>query len=213
MGGTLNAGKWFTGDTSLFGGVEWYIPYGRGLRVKIGSGYRDAAAQDRLKSTESSIGVVAKYSWHELGLAIDLNIYKHTTKDINPNGDVIWFKKYLQVESQEGGKEKFTTDLTNYVTSESYNSLLPPVYKLAWKLFIENSEGWKQHGDKLRSGIGYPKGQYDAIHFDVGGTTSKEGYVTDYVDETTKIMRIFNAIRDGHAKYSPIKYDKSSKYK
>ena len=34
-GGTLNAGNWFAGDASLFGGIEWFVPYGKGLRVKI----------------------------------------------------------------------------------------------------------------------------------------------------------------------------------
>ena len=35
QGGTLNAAEWFTGDASIFGGIEFYIPYGKGLKFKI----------------------------------------------------------------------------------------------------------------------------------------------------------------------------------
>ena len=35
LGGTPEYGKWFRGEASLFGGVEWSIPNTRGLKLKL----------------------------------------------------------------------------------------------------------------------------------------------------------------------------------
>tara|TARA_B100000768_G_scaffold181549_1_gene205003 strand:+ start:734 stop:2416 length:1683 start_codon:yes stop_codon:yes gene_type:complete len=67
QGGTLAVDAWFSGDASLFGGIEWFIPKAKGLRLKIennafnyldlSSGFRpDASFNKRKANSELNFG-------------------------------------------------------------------------------------------------------------------------------------------------------------
>ena len=84
-GGTLSYSSWFTGDASIFGGIEWYVPYGRGLKIKIenepfdyfdlSAGFRPDASFD-LRKSESDINIglsipIKKYGFLDLSFIIE----------------------------------------------------------------------------------------------------------------------------------------------
>ncbi len=75
-GGNLNYEKWFRGDATLFGGLEWFIPGSKGLKFKI--------EYDPMSYTNLSIGVLEpmidfairnKSSDINIGLSYPLNEY------------------------------------------------------------------------------------------------------------------------------------------
>jgi len=80
QGGTLAINSWFSGDASLFGGFEWFIPKARGLRLKIennpfdyfdlSAGFRPDASYNRRKSdSELNFGLsmpINKYGFFDI---------------------------------------------------------------------------------------------------------------------------------------------------
>ena len=89
-GGTLNAGKWFTGDASLFGGIEWFVPYGKGLRVKIendpfdyfdfSAGLREDASFTR-RVSDSKINLGISFPLNKYGF-MDISYIKGNTLNL-----------------------------------------------------------------------------------------------------------------------------------
>ena len=89
-GGTLNINEWFTGDASIFAGVEWFVPLGRGLRVKIendpfdyfdfSAGFRNDASY-RLRKSDSNINYGLSFPLKNYGF-IDLSFIKGNTVNL-----------------------------------------------------------------------------------------------------------------------------------
>ncbi len=90
LGGTLNINEWFTGDASIFGGVEWFIPFGRGLRLKIennsfdyfdfSAGLREDAKYS-LRKSDSDFNFGLSYPLKKYGY-IDLSFIKGNTVNL-----------------------------------------------------------------------------------------------------------------------------------
>jgi hypothetical protein len=122
MGGTLNAGKWFTGDTSLFGGIEWYIPFGRGLRVKIendpfdyfdlSAGFREDASYIRRKS-DSNINLGLSFPLKKYGF-IDLSFIKGNTVNLTFTFGATFNDKLVKKDKVKPVVSKNTNEVTFY---------------------------------------------------------------------------------------------------
>lgn len=90
FGGNLNINEWFAGDVSIFGGIEWFVPYGRGLRLKIennpfdyldfGAKYRKDASFD-LRKSDSNINFGLSFPIKKYGF-IDLSFIKGNTVNL-----------------------------------------------------------------------------------------------------------------------------------
>ncbi len=89
-GGTLSIDEWFSGDASIFGGIEWFIPYGRGLRLKIendpfdyfnfSAGFREDASYE-IRKSDSDINFGLSFPIKKYGF-IDLSFIKGNTVNL-----------------------------------------------------------------------------------------------------------------------------------
>ena len=90
-GGTLSIDEWFSGDASIFGGIEWFIPYGRGLRLKIendpfdyfnfSAGFREDASYE-IRKSDSDINFGLSFPIKKYGF-IDLSFIKGNTFNLS----------------------------------------------------------------------------------------------------------------------------------
>ena len=79
LGGSLSYDKWFRGNASIFGGLEWRIPNINGLNMKLEYdpfNYLDFSAPNRL---DAAYEIRKKDSNFNIGLSYSIN--KHLTID------------------------------------------------------------------------------------------------------------------------------------
>lgn len=91
QGGALSADKWFRGPVGIIGGVEWYIPKGNGLKLKLEADpfdYQDFSVntgQDssfRLRKKDSDINFGLSYPFKK-NLTLNLSYIKGNTFNVN----------------------------------------------------------------------------------------------------------------------------------
>ena len=91
QGGTLSNDKWFRGDASLFGGVEYFVPNQNGLSVKLEYdpfNYMDFSAQNRIEASldrrkkDSNINIGLSYPFNKF-LTIDASFIKGNTFNLS----------------------------------------------------------------------------------------------------------------------------------
>lgn len=90
-GGTLATNSWFTGEASFFGGLEFHIPYARGLKLKIendpfdyfdlSAGFRNDASFD-LRKSDSNINLGLSMPINKYGF-LDISFLKGNTLNIS----------------------------------------------------------------------------------------------------------------------------------
>ena len=125
-GGTLNAGSWFSGDASLFGGIEWYVPNSNGLRIKIendpfdyfdlSAAFREDASYVR-RFSESDINIGLSYPLSRYGFA-DLSFIKGNTINLT-------FTFGLAFDDKAVKKDKIRPKINNTTPQTNfYNDLL-----------------------------------------------------------------------------------------
>lgn len=120
-GGTLNIGQWFTGDVSFFGGIEWFIPYGRGLKFKLerdpfnyfdlSAGFREDASFSRRKS-DSNYNFGFSFPIKKYGF-IDISYIKGNTLNLSLTlgatfNDKLVKKKKFEPKISNGSNNKIS---------------------------------------------------------------------------------------------------------
>ena len=141
-GGTLNAKEWFTGDASIFGGIEWFIPYGRGLRLKIENNPFDffdfsaglrSDVNNSLRKSEADFNFGLSFPLKKYGY-IDLSFVKGNTINLGFtfgstfNDKLVKKEKIKPIVSNNDSKLTFYEDLlvnlrnnNIYLQTASYN--------------------------------------------------------------------------------------------
>ena len=113
-GGNLNIDEWFTGDASIFGGIEWFVPFGRGLRVKIENDpfdYLDFSAKFRkdasvdLRKSDSKMNFGLSFPMKKFGY-VDLSFIKGNTVNLTFTFGTTFDNKLIK-------KRKITPKLSN----------------------------------------------------------------------------------------------------
>ena len=113
-GGTLSIDEWFSGNASIFGGIEWFVPYGRGLRLKIendpfnyfdfSAGLREDASYE-LRKSDSDINFGLSFPIKKYGF-IDLSFIKGNTVNLTLTFGATFNEKLVK-------KNKITPKISN----------------------------------------------------------------------------------------------------
>ena len=114
QGGNLNAAEWFTGDASIFGGIEFFIPYGKGLKFKIendpfdyfnfSAGSRKDASYN-LRKSDSKVNYGLSFPLKNYGF-IDLSFIKGNTVNLTFTFGATFNDKLIK-------KNKIVTSISN----------------------------------------------------------------------------------------------------
>ena len=112
QGGTISYDKWFRGDASLFGGVEYFLPNQNGLSIKLEydpfdymdfSGQNSIAASFDRRKKDSNINMGLSYPFNKF-LTIDASFIKGNTFNLS-------FTVATSFNEQSSSKPKFNPSL------------------------------------------------------------------------------------------------------
>ncbi len=129
-GGTLNANKWFAGDMSIFGGIEWYIPHSNGLRIKIENdpfNYFDLSGSYR-----EDLSYVRRRSDSDINIGISFPLSKYGFLDISYiKGNTINFTFTLgaSFNNKLVEKDKINPKIKKSTNNSFYEDLLANLNK------------------------------------------------------------------------------------
>ena len=144
QGGTLSYDKWFRGDAALFGGIEYYLPYLDGLKIKVeldpydyykfsccGGGISEDFKASRDKDSDINFGVSYQITKN---LQINLSYIKGNLFNLNWSIGGNFSKPLLRKESF---KPKIITN-SNKNINTFYEDLLINLNKN--KLYLQTAE-------------------------------------------------------------------------
>ena len=165
QGGTVSYDKWFRGDASLFGGIEYFLPKGRGLSIKVEYDpfdYLDFSASNRpdalydLRKKDSNINIGLNYPFSQyvtLGASFikgnTFNFSISFATSFNEKGySKPKFNPVIQTnENQEKSKRIFYEDLLHNLNN---NDLLLQTASLENKS-LDISISTSKHRNAIRS--------------------------------------------------------------
>ncbi len=133
-GGTFSYDSWFRGNVGYFGGVEWFIPYAKGTKLKVEYDpfdYNDFTANyrpdaiNRLRKKDSNFNYGLSYKIND-NLTIDVSYIKGNTFNFSISAGIktnkpkkkIYGKSKLNI-SKSKTKNSFYLDLLNNLNSNA----------------------------------------------------------------------------------------------
>lgn len=218
-GGTLNVNQWFTGDASIFGGIEYFVPHGRGLRIKIENNpfnYLDFSAGNRpdanikLRKSESDLNFGLSFPLKKYGF-IDLSFIKGNIINLafsfGAKFDEKLVKKSKINPKVSNNKEKlsFYEDLLSnlrnnkiYLQTASYesnsndkdNDNLDIAIAISYANPIRSSSFASYISSKVAKNHGYNPSQISVTHTMLGMETNKISYFNKDVNDLNNLKPI-----------------------
>ena len=157
-GGTPSYDLWFRGDAALFGGIEFYVPKAKGLKIKLEydpfdyvnfTAFNRDDADRVLRSKESNINIGASYPINDF-TSVDISFFKGNTFNISlhigygfdrdKKEKKEFSPKISTVKNKSNNNNTFYKDLLSNLNNNSLFLQTASIHEEKLDITISNSE-------------------------------------------------------------------------